>query len=304
MNQVSVCIPTYNGAAYIAEAVASVLNQTFTGFELIISDDNSTDNTLSVVESFPDDRLRVVRNHQRRGLVGNWNHCLELARGEFITLFHQDDVMRPENLAEKLALLRSHPGAGLVYSDIERIDAKSRVIGGHYVAQPDETTVMPGCRLFALAAAVGNPVACPTVMARAGCYREVGLFDERLEFAVDLEMWLRMAARYDVGFIARPLVAHRVHAAQEGGRYRDTGRDFEDVLRALDMVFSRELPDRCAETAFKAYQTLAAQARTMARWQARRGRIPAAARYLVVACRAAQRLKTTPPVPVAPLHTS
>lgn len=294
MTRVSVCIPTYNGATYIAAALRSVLGQTFTDFELIVCDDASADDTLQVVETFRDDRLRVVRNPVRLGLVGNWNRCLELASGEYIALFHQDDVMRPDNLADKVAMLDANPGVGLVYSDIGRIDETGQVIGGHYIEQPTSTTIMPGSRLFAMAAATGNPVACPAVVVRAACYRGLGGFDARLPFAVDLEMWLRIASRYDIGYIARPLVAHRVHATQETGRFGGSGRDYQDILHALNIIYGNVLPLDCAQYAHKAYETLAHQAYDLARWQVRRVRPIPAARYLAVILQARRQMNIYP----------
>ena len=93
--KVSVCIPTYNGAEFVAKAIESVLAQTFADFELLVVDDSSDDTTVDIVCSFTDPRMRICQNERRLGIPGNWNHCLSLARGEYICLFHQDDVMLP-----------------------------------------------------------------------------------------------------------------------------------------------------------------------------------------------------------------
>ena len=80
----SVCIPTYNGAEFIAEAIQSVLTQSFTDFELLVVDDHSSDNTLDIVRSFADSRLSIHQNEKRLGIPRNWNHCLALAQGEYV----------------------------------------------------------------------------------------------------------------------------------------------------------------------------------------------------------------------------
>ena len=109
---VSVCIPTYNRAGMLEEAISSVLAQTFQDFELIICDNASEDQTESVVNSINDQRIKYFRNSSNLGSRGNWNRCLRESRGEFIALFPDDDMMMPENLLEKVGVLKAHPGVG------------------------------------------------------------------------------------------------------------------------------------------------------------------------------------------------
>ena len=111
---VSVCLPTYNGAAYIETALRSILHQTYQDFELLVVDDGSTDATLDIVRSFSDPRIRLHRNPERLGIPANWNRCLELAGGAFVCLFHQDDAMLPENLERKVQLLSADETVGFV----------------------------------------------------------------------------------------------------------------------------------------------------------------------------------------------
>ena len=101
-------IPTYNHATYLRESIQSVLDQTFPDFELIIVDDASVDDTPEIVQSFGDKRIRCYRNLKNIGQTPNWNRCLELARGEYITIFHDDDVMLPENLSMKVKAFENH----------------------------------------------------------------------------------------------------------------------------------------------------------------------------------------------------
>jgi len=283
---VSVCIPVYNPGSYLRPAVDSVLAQDFTDFELIVVDDASNPPALSTLDGLGDSRIRLFRNPANLGLVGNWNRCLELARGRYLAIFHQDDVMRHDNLSLKAALLEANPSAGMVYSNISRIDQEGRVIAGHWTEQPGVDTVMKGCTLYALVARQGNPVSCPSVMVRAECYKELGCFDPRLAFAVDLEMWLRIASRYDVGYFAQRLICQRQHPTQETARFAGSGRDYEDVLKALEIAFSADLPTDCARHASEAYRTLSRQARAMARWKLRQTHFRSSARYLSVAAKA------------------
>ncbi len=115
---VSVLIPVYNGARYLAATIESVLSQTFGDFELVISDDASSDDSLAIIRSFNDPRIRLVTNTRNLGFGGNWNRVLGEARGEFIKLLPQDDLLHPECLARQLDALRGRPATqvALVFS--------------------------------------------------------------------------------------------------------------------------------------------------------------------------------------------
>jgi hypothetical protein len=218
--------------------------------------------------------------------VGNWNHCIELARGEYIAIFHQDDVMSPNHLNRQVAILNERSTIGFAYSNIERIDAAGQVIGGHWIpgiVQPARDTILPGEAIFEAVATYGNIIPCPTVVVRRECYERLGTFDSRLPFATDLEMWMRIAAHYDVGYLADPLVAQRVHPEQETAKFANTGRDYLDVLHALNIVFSRKLPQTHLQHSRRAYQTLRSQAIGMAKWKFHQGQIVNGLRYMCVA---------------------
>ena len=90
---VSICIPAYNNAGYIKKTVESILNQTYRNIELIVVDDKSTDDTVEILESIEDTRLKIYKNEENLGMAGNWNRCLSLARGEFIKLICADDMI-------------------------------------------------------------------------------------------------------------------------------------------------------------------------------------------------------------------
>jgi len=287
--QVSVCLPTYNGAQFVRFAIESVLNQSYSDFELIVSDDASTDGTLEIVSDVRDERLRVYRNTTRLGLVGNWNRCISLAQGRYITLLHQDDVMHPENLRRKIEALDRYPSAGFAYSNIQRIDAEGTVVGGHWLSQPESDAVFSSEQVFRMIAFSGNPISCPSVVVRQECYQRLGLFDARLPFAADLEMWMRIAAHYDVIYLAEPLIYQRIHPEQETARFQGTGRDYQDVLRALDIVRLWPLSSDLLISVASAYKTLSKQAFQMARWKIRQGRISIGVHYSLVAITALQR---------------
>ena len=266
--RVSVCIPVFNPGNFLGAAIESVLAQSFADFELLVVDDASTQPVASVVGRFDDPRLLFEENPSNLGLVGNWNRCLALAQGEYITIFHQDDLMRPDNLAAKVELLDNYPQIGLVHSNIDTIDAAGAVTGGHWAIQPSHAPVTAGWWCFEQLALRGNFISCPSVVVRTSCYRALGGFDTRLPFTCDLEMWLRIASRHDVGYLSTPLIGNRQHPNQETKRFSGAGREIREVQRALDIAFSEYPPVGISHQLQRsAYRNLLAWAYRMGRWK-------------------------------------
>ena len=229
---VSVCLPTYNGAEYVEEALRSILDQTYQDFELLIVDDGSTDATLDIVQSFSDPRIQLHRNPERLGIPANWNRCLELASGEFVCVFHQDDVMQPENLERKVQLLSTDPTLGFVHSAVEPlVDESAPTSFANWIEDATEDTLWDGLEYFRTLLLRGNRVCAPTVMARRHALLEQGGFNKDLGFACDYAMWLRLCMTYRVGFLARPLVRYRWHGGNASHAYQFE-RGVEEITEA------------------------------------------------------------------------
>src|SRR5262249_4994646 len=113
--QVSLCIPTWNGSAYLGEALESALKQSQEELEILLVDDASTDDTVARASSFKDPRLRIHRNATRLGIPGNWNRCLALAQGEYVKFLFQDDTLTPRAVEGLLAALASAGHADLAF---------------------------------------------------------------------------------------------------------------------------------------------------------------------------------------------
>ena len=121
--RVSVCMPVYNGAAYVAQAIESVLDQSFRDYELLICDDASSDETPEVCGLYKDSRVRYIRFDDRGGQARNFNRCLDGARGELVTLLHADDFYLPDLLGRRVAQLDAYPQVGFVCGAIQMVDA-------------------------------------------------------------------------------------------------------------------------------------------------------------------------------------
>jgi glycosyltransferase involved in cell wall biosynthesis len=243
--KVSVCIPVYNGSDYIAESIQSVLEQTYRDFELIVCDNCSSDNTPDIVKSFHDPRLTYVRNERNLGLSGNESRCLELANGEYICIFHHDDVMLPDNLERKVKLLDEHPEVGFVHSNITVIDSKGEVVSWNIWNEDSRRDyVDDGLTVFSRYLAyspLGASIFIGAVLARRDCYNHFGGFSERLPHCSDSEMWMRMLLFYKVACIGAPLVKYRIHSTSTSsswGDYRSINYIKEHYL-AVNMVFDK-----------------------------------------------------------------
>jgi len=242
--RVSVCIPTYNGAEYIREAVASVLDQTRDDFELLIVDDCSTDTTEAVVRSIDDPRIKHFKNSERLGLVGNWNRCFDLSSGEYVCIFHQDDIMVPRNIHEKVRTLDENPAVGLVHSNVHQIDAKGDLISEwwYFQPQPKDAGIHLGSEFFRTLMSGPNIVCCPSAVVRRECFQKLGGFDPRLPFTADWEMWLRIALHYNVAYLNEPLVKYRRHNGNETLNF--TGAKELQAYYQARMLILEKYPER------------------------------------------------------------
>lgn len=219
---ITVCLPTYNGAAFLSEAIESVLTQTHDDLELIIVDDGSTDDSVSIAEGFDDPRIRLFRNKEQLGIPGNWNRALTEARARYICIFHQDDVMLPQNLERKIAMLDGDPAIGFVHSAVDAIvDESAPTAFAGWVETADHDEVVEGDDYFKRLILWGNRIVAPTVVVRRSHIDELGGFDEALGFACDYALWLNISLSARVGFVSDPLVRYRWHGSNASHAFTD-----------------------------------------------------------------------------------
>jgi glycosyltransferase involved in cell wall biosynthesis len=198
---VSVIIPTYDRAHLVAEAIESVLKQTFTDFELIVVDDGSTDNTEQVVHSFDDRRLKYLKQ-SNKGVSAARNTGLQVATGEFIGFLDHDDLYLPEKLSDQVSRMREDPSVGLVYSlyfSTMGTEAPRRVAG----------TCHSPLGLDHLLS--GTLIHLSTTLMRGFWLQQVGGFDERLQYGgEDRDLALRLAlAGCEMVCLPKPLATIR-----------------------------------------------------------------------------------------------
>ncbi|HKI17365.1 MAG TPA: glycosyltransferase [Isosphaeraceae bacterium] len=242
----TVAIPTYNGAAHLALALRSIIDQDGVAFELIVSDDHSDDNTLDVVRAVAGDRARVDAHGERLGLAGNWNRCAALCRTPSLAIFHQDDVMKPGHLKAHAAALAADERLGLVASASEMIDERGGLVPPTVVDRgglgPIDRTFEP--RTLAAEMSLGNPLRCSAVTMRLAAFTDVGGFDPSYRYVLDWDFWLRVSRRWGVAWLATPTVQVRWHAASETHRLKTGTADLDETGQFLERLFAIDLQDR------------------------------------------------------------
>lgn len=221
---ISICIPTYNGRIHLKECIDSVRTQIFQDFEVLICDDQSSDGTLDLARQLAadDKRFRFISNPRRFGLVGNWNNCVQQARGEWIKFVFQDDVISTSCL-EKLfnACQREDKLFGFCERDFIFEEGTSEMLRhwftGHkqrlwtdYQARP-VISAQQAARL-----AVNDPghnlVGEPTVtLINKKLFQELHGFDEALIQLCDSDFWCRVMMNYGAVFVPESLAAFRIH---------------------------------------------------------------------------------------------
>ncbi|MBD2204051.1 glycosyltransferase [Calothrix sp. FACHB-1219] len=201
---ISVIIPAYNCQKTIQATIASVLNQTFTNFELIIINDGSQDSTLEIISKIEDYRLKIFSFENAGGNVSR-NRGLKYAIGDFVSFLDADDIWKPDKLASQLQALQQNSDCKVAYSWSDYIDdnGKFLVSGRHFIANGD---VYEQLLLNNFLENGSNPLICKEAIA------ELGGFDESLSAAQDWDMWLKLANKFNFVCVPSVQILYRVSA--------------------------------------------------------------------------------------------
>jgi glycosyltransferase involved in cell wall biosynthesis len=258
MPTVSVLLPTYNGARYITQTLESIYAQTYLDLEIIASDDGSTDDTVLLLNEFACKNtipFTIVHN-PIRGIASNWNNCLNYSKGKYIKFVFQDDVIAVNCLDKMVAMMERNPNMGLVFSprnliieSDEEVREFSNLMQQHFsqlhLGWSKLTAVQRGAELLNdgnLISAPLNKIGEPSVvLLRKSVLDLVGNFDSELCQLLDLEMWWRILAVSDVGFINEALSSFRIHKNQASAKNRMSGDSLTDTRRFFDKVLASNL---------------------------------------------------------------
>lgn len=220
---VSLCLPVYNGAQFIPSLLNNIQQTTYPNLEIIISDDNSQDETLSLLRAAQLTNCRIL-THSRLGLVRNWNYCVEQAKGKYIKFLFQDDTLDPDCITKMVEVAEKDEEIGLIFCPRNLIYEPSidpKFLAGMQDLHKHWSNLQPlqaGLTLLEDPNFFNPPynkIGEPTnVLIRRHVFEQIGGFDPSLKQLPDLEMWLRIMADYKVAFIDEKLATFQIHRNQ------------------------------------------------------------------------------------------
>ena len=232
--RVTLGIATFNRDTYLAQAIASSLEQDYEDFELVVVDDGSSNPAIAeVLGGFDDARVRVVRHPQNRGIAEAYNTMVREGHGELIAMLGDDDVCLPGRLSREVAIFDAYPDTGVVHGDALVIDASGAVTG-----RWDSRDFTPGALVQAFFRS-HNHLVDPTRMVHRRVYEAVGGYDASFRIAQDMHFWLRAAREFRFRHCAGgPLIGFRRHGentSDESAR----ALEIENVERILEEAMER-----------------------------------------------------------------
>ncbi|GIM53141.1 hypothetical protein CAPN004_21710 [Capnocytophaga cynodegmi] len=199
---VSVIIPCHNGEKYIKECLQSVLNQTYENIEVIVIDDASQDDTYKIISEINDNRLKIIRNKNNKGIVYSLNKGINVAQGEYIARLDIDDYMIENRIELQVNFLNKNKQYGLVGSNHILVDENSNLL--QYCSYPESNEDIQIMKYFM------NPISHPTVLCRASIFDEFKYNDEYAD-CEDYALWFDISKKYKIANIPQYTVFHRIH---------------------------------------------------------------------------------------------
>ena len=223
---VSVVVPVFNAAPYVAEALASITTQEYGGpLEIIVLDDASTDGSGGVAEALGDVRIRVVRSEDNQGIVRQLNRGFGLARGKYIVRMDADDVALPGRIAKQVAFMESHPQVAACGTWME-VFGRQNFVWKAPTAHDD----------LQLLALKNSPLAHPTVILRKEVLDAHGLgYKQEFIYVEDYELWNRLGEVAELATLPEVLLRYRMHPAQTGATKAAVQQQAADRIRAVQL---------------------------------------------------------------------
>lgn len=205
--KVSVVIPCYNAQKFIHDAIFSILQQSFSDFEILAIDDGSTDETCTIIEDFADSRIRLVRRETNMGNCCARNVGMKLAKGEYICAMDADDTMVFNRFEKQVGLLDSFPNIGVVATNYIVIDEQGKEISRR--ALPSAHSQL---KIILLR---NNFILHSSLMFRSAINRESGYYyNEEIQYAADYDFLIRLSKKFEFACLQEYLSLYRIHSNQ------------------------------------------------------------------------------------------
>lgn len=233
----SVIMPVYNCQKYLKDSIESVLDQSYRNFEFIIINDGSTDNSIKIINSFNDDRIKLISNVKNSGIVYSLNRGINLSSGDFIARMDADDICVKDRFACQLDFLFQNKDIGLCSGHIIKIDSYGDNLGEVKFPISDQD-----CNMMFL---FGNPIVHPAAMYRKDLVLKVGGYSVGSEPAEDLDLWLKIAAKTKISNLNKVLLKYRVHEQNYSLVKRNNYREKLNTIFDKFDVINKFIPSDC-----------------------------------------------------------
>ena len=249
---VSVVIPSYNQGRFIEKAIFSVLAQDFTGYELLISDDASSDNSWEIIQSINDHRLQTFKQNKNLGPVGNLVFLIKKSRGKYIALLNSDDYWLAGKLGKQVEIMESDSKLGACFTWADLVDETGKKSTGseamwHDVFNQPNRTQAEWLNHFFFR---GNCLCHPSMLIRKEIYNHINYYNPALRQLPDFEMWIRLVKKYPIHIIEETLVGHlRTGGNTSALSHENTARNLTELVEIFDEFF-RDIPDELFVFAF------------------------------------------------------
>ena len=236
--KVSVVIPVYKRTRFLRKAIQSVLEQTYSNFEIILVDDNSNVSISNIIEkiikNFNDSRIHYISHGVNRGMSEARNTGIRSSNGKYIAFLDTDDEWFPDKLNEQVRIFKNESkNLGAVYCGVTYIDEKGNNVSKEWIPEKKgniyEDLLFKNC--------VGG---CSGVIVKKECFNKVGLFDKNFPVCQDSDMWIRVAKDYNFCFAKKSLVRFRIHPEQQT---KNHDLMIEDINR-IQVKYVNELKKR------------------------------------------------------------
>lgn len=212
MPKVTVILTSYNHAKYLREAIESVLNQTFTDFELIIGDDASTDESWEIIQSYTDPRIYAYKHETTRQGIINELILSGKISSDYIAIQHSDDIWESQKLEKQVPILDENPQIGAVFTDVYVIGENNEVFDES--THPYQTVFNQLNRSryewLNYFFYTGNALCHPSVLIRRVCYENCGVYRYGLGQLGDFDLWVRLCLKYDIHILPEKLIRLRI----------------------------------------------------------------------------------------------
>ncbi len=239
---VSICIPTYNVERTIEETLSSIINQTYKNLEIIVSENASTDSTLTILNKFNDSRIKIYSASKTVTAENNFSRCIELATGDYIAIFHADDLYTPDMVEKQVQAFHDNPSIGAVFTMANYIDINGVIIGEHKLPfNLKGKQIYSFVDIFKSILMSYNFLLCPSAMVLSTIYKQLATFDvEKFGTSSDLDMWLRILKTHPIAILDEKLMSYRISHMQGGTKYNHLRVEEADFFKVIDFHLSDE----------------------------------------------------------------